>query len=78
VWGYVLLVLQILNATAAGTAFLSDALPDDQKPTALAINATVALIVGVIQSVTKALPDVDGDGVPDPFDPSIGPPPSQP
>jgi len=73
VWGYVLLVLQILNAIAAGTAFLTDALPDEQKHVALAVNATVALIVGCVQAVTKALPDEDKNGVPDLFEPTRPP-----
>lgn len=77
VWGYVLLVLQILNAIAATLAYLGSAVPEAQKPTVMAINLVVAAVVGCVQAFTKALPDVDGDGIPDPFDPSIGPPPSQ-
>lgn len=77
-WGYVLLALQILNALAATTAHLGSMVPDDQKPTVLAVNLVIASVVGAVQAFAKALPDVDGDGIPDPFDSSVDPSPPKP
>ncbi len=77
-WGYVLLALQILNALAAMTAFLGNTVPEAQKPSFLAANLLIASVVGAVQAFTKALPDADGDGIPDPFDSSVDPSPPKP
>lgn len=77
-WGYVLLLLQVLNALAVGVTYLSGAVSEAHKPRVMAIGAAIALAVGAIQSITKALPDGDGDGVPDLFETSTTPVPPTP
>lgn len=70
-WGWFLLVLQLLNAIAAGLTYLSmvPGLPESAHAQVLAWNVGIAAAVGALQAVAKGLADTDGDGVPDIFQP---------
>lgn len=70
-WGWFLLFLQVINAIAAGLTYLSlvPGLPETLRAKVLAANVVIAALVGSLQAVTKALPDADGNGVPDIFEP---------
>lgn len=73
VWGVWLLVAQVLNGATAALGGLN-ALPDSfpsaatLKAHALMIHIGIGVLVGSVQAFAKALPDTDGDGVPDLFD----------
>lgn len=68
-WGWFLLLIQWLNAIAAGLVYLSlvPKIPAPVRDTVLLWNVYIAAGVGSLQAMTKALPDEDHDGTPDIF-----------
>lgn len=72
VWGWWLLYLQLANAALAALVYFQ-MLPGDLaflaawKAHAAVIHGGIGVVTGALQAFAKALPDVDGDGVPDLF-----------
>lgn len=72
VWGWWLLYLQLANAALAALVYFQ-MIPGDLaflaawKSHAAVIHGGIGVVTGALQAFAKALPDVDGDGVPDLF-----------
>jgi hypothetical protein len=73
VWGWWLLVAQILNALLAALAYFQMipgdlAWADAWKAHAAVLHGSIGVALGALQAFAKALPDTDGNGVPDLFE----------
>lgn len=83
-WGKWLLVGQYANALlmllmAFGSLATDIAWLQAWKQHALEIHAGITAVIGTLQAMAKALPDADGNGVPDLFEGKVIPlPPSTP
>lgn len=72
-WGWWLLYLQLANAAVAALVYFQ-MIPGDfavlavWKQHAAVIHGGIGVLTGALQAFAKALPDVDGNGVPDVFE----------
>lgn len=72
VWGWWLFYLQLANAALAALVYfqmvpLDMAFMATWKAHATVIHGAIGVVTGALQAFAKALPDADGDGVPDLF-----------
>lgn len=68
-WAFVLAMIQLVNALAAGLTYISALeLPPGAKDHVLVANLAIAAVTGGFQAFSKSLADTDKDGTPDLFD----------